>query len=111
MAGGYKWVWWPLDARPYSTQMSSVDRFVNAGYKIEEALKHGTVYVHCAAGIHRTGMATYAYYRICEKQSAEDARASVIAHRSVIGTDAQEKLDWLEEQLEHAVLPQGAARS
>lgn len=99
MAGSYKWVWWPLDARPHSTQMSSVGRFINAGYKIEEALKDGAVYVHCAAGIHRTGMACYAYYRIVEQQSAEDARASVVSHRSVIGTDAKEKLDWLEEQL------------
>lgn len=97
---GYEWVWWPLDARPHSDDMSPVAKFVIAGKKIAEALKDGSVYVHCAAGIHRTGMAAYSYYRLEEHLSAEEARDTVIAHRNVIGIDAKEKLDWLEEQIE-----------
>lgn len=100
--GGYAWRWWPLDARPHSTVMSPVEKFLIAGKKIKEALENGPTYVHCAAGIHRTGMAAYTYYRVEERQSTAEAYDSVVSHRSVIGTDAKEKLEWLEEQLQSA---------
>ncbi len=58
---GMEWLWFPLrggtppqDARAVEVLFRSLDRALEGGAKI---------YVHCAAGIHRTGMITYAYLR------------------------------------------------
>ena len=60
---GLDWIWLPLTSAgpPSQTRRIEIEQTFD---DLQSALNcHACVYVHCSAGIHRTGMITYAFLR------------------------------------------------
>ena len=58
-----EWLWFPMEsANPPSEER--LDELAELFFKIEHILKNkGNIYIHCSAGIHRTGMISYSFLR------------------------------------------------
>ncbi len=91
---GYHWGNMPSDARPWANTQSSVKHWIEVGTQIEYLLDYfDSVYVHCAAGIHRTGIAAYTWYRDWNGGcSHKEAFYYIVKHRPVIETDIGNKI-------------------
>lgn len=63
--------------------------------RMGEALKeHGRIYIHCSAGIHRTGMITYGFLR-ASGLTSDAARALISELRLETGVAVGEyRLEW-----------------
>lgn len=60
----------------------------------DELGRGGKVYVHCSAGLHRTGMIAYAFFRH-RGMSAEGARATIHALRELTASElTEERCAW-----------------
>lgn len=98
---GKGWVGAPLDARGHS--MSDWPNWLAAVIALEKVLKSGaTVYLHCAAGIHRTGSLAYLYFRR-DGYSQSEAKRRVFALRPIIEDEIGNKMDRVEEMFRKAV--------
>jgi hypothetical protein len=90
---GYIWSNWPSDARPWSSVQSTPEHWRDVAFELNSLLEnYGRVYVHCAAGIHRTGIAAYTWYRQFLNLDHKEAFYYIVKHRPVIETDIGEKL-------------------
>lgn len=71
--------------------------------RLRDALEHGArIYIHCSAGIHRTGMITYAFLRWLG-QSREQAMAMLRELREITAQQAGEnRLAWGDALVEYA---------
>ncbi|EMR03817.1 protein-tyrosine phosphatase family protein [Cesiribacter andamanensis] len=91
---GMGWIWFPFSAsRPHTGEAAQE---VITLYEEMEALLAGggRLYIHCSAGIHRTGMITYGLLRYLGQGEA-DARESLLRLRSVTAEQAgEERLTW-----------------
>ena len=68
---GLEWLWLPMENAkpPDESRTSEIRQFFS---KLNALLEDGAyLYLHCSAGIHRTGMITYALLRYMAKNSAE----------------------------------------
>lgn len=91
---GLKWIWIPLDsgeppvperAAEMRAKLVEVDEALDAG---------GSLYLHCSAGIHRTGMVTHALLRL-RGLSASEAATKLGQLRSVTAEGVGEhRLAW-----------------
>ena len=91
---GKAWVHAPLDARGQST--SDWVSWLDAAVALKKVLDAGaTVYLHCAAGIHRTGSLAYLYYRR-DGYGTHESRRMVYALRPVIEDQIGDKMDRVE---------------
>ena len=91
---GKAWVGCPLDARGHST--SDWPKWLAAVEALELLLKKDiTVYLHCAAGIHRTGSLAYLYFRR-QGYSVGGAKKLVFELRPVIKRDIGNKMATIE---------------
>lgn len=95
ISGGYTWYHEPCDARPWLDTLSPVSTWLDAAYSLDIALSRGAVYLHCAAGIHRTGIVAYTYFREYQHLTHSEAWGKLVAMRPVIGTDMGDKLDLM----------------
>jgi protein-tyrosine phosphatase len=88
------WIWFPFSASsPHQgEQLPQVEQMFR---KVEEALEAGhKIYIHCSAGIHRTGMVTYGLLRYLG-QDAEAALKSLEQLREITAEGAtDERLKW-----------------
>jgi hypothetical protein len=90
---GYQWINVPSDARPWSSEQSTPQHWLAVAVYLDELLKDGKTYVHCAAGIHRTGIAAYTWYRKWGGvDTHKEAFYYIVQHRPVIETDIGEKI-------------------
>ncbi len=90
---GYAWFNVPSDARPWSSVQSTPEHWRDVAFALDSLLDLGNVYVHCAAGIHRTGVAAYTWYRSWGKvDTHKEAFYYICQHRPVIETDIGDKL-------------------
>ena len=90
---GYTWINIPSDARPWSSDVSTPEHWLYVASELEELLGYGKVYVHCAAGIHRTGLAAYSWYReYGGVDTHKEAFYYIVKHRPVIKTDIGNKI-------------------
>jgi len=79
-ACGITWTWLPLENGQPPVR-DAHHRLCEALPVLAEALNQGeSLMIHCAAGIHRTGMMAYALLRVMDF-SAEDALAQIAAMR------------------------------
>lgn len=88
------WVWFPFSAsRPHTG--NAVTDVVELYNSLQALLDNGNrIYIHCSAGIHRTGMITYGLLRYMGNTEAE-AKEMLLQLRPV--TSAQvgdERLQW-----------------
>lgn len=99
LSAGVYWSWHPLDARKHSTTQSPPELFIQAAEELSKFLSEGkSVFVHCAAGIHRTGMVTYGALRI--GGYSQDATHELIRTiRPIILVEASNKLEEMERFL------------
>ncbi len=94
-AGGKIWCWHPLSVR--HRDFSSWADWVTAVNNLDQHLgMNYTVYLHCAAGIHRTGCVTYLLFRK-HGYSPGNARAAVFNLRPIIEDQINSKFDDIEE--------------
>jgi protein-tyrosine phosphatase len=89
---GLKWIWLPLEnGSPADRDTDVRTAFVAVRTMLEGG---GRVFVHCSAGIHRTGMIAYALLRFVGLD-APDARAMLTTLRAVTSSGVgEERLAW-----------------
>lgn len=91
---GLQWFWLPLpSADPPGRE--SFDQIVQIFDKIESALQNNArIYIHCSAGIHRTGMITYAFLRYIgiDRQQALNKLTSL--RQETIQGVGKERIQW-----------------
>lgn len=100
---GLKWHWHPCSASLLSGESALPSRIIYIAARVWELVAEGSVlYLHCAAGLHRTGMVVYAMLRIAglDQWDALD----IIRELRPATADALEKdlerLDLIDEELE-----------
>jgi len=96
---GLAWHWIPLDSR--GGRMAPASHFVEASRRVQELLEDPghTVHLHCAAGIHRTGMVAYGALRLMG-WTENEALAWLVKVRPKIIESGSEKLATMERFLE-----------
>ena len=69
-----EWLWFPMESgNPPSEER--INELAELFFKIEHILKNkGKIYIHCSAGIHRTGMITYSFLRFIGKDTESAKR-------------------------------------
>ena len=96
---GKQWVHFPLDAREHDSHLSSLKEWNQAAELLASFLSVGSiVYLHCAAGIHRTGTLAYLYFRHQGFSHAE-AKEKVFELRPIIQEQIGNKLEIMNEML------------
>lgn len=95
---GKIWRWHPLSVRHHD--FSLWEEWITAVNDLEICLEaHKTVYLHCAAGIHRTGSLTYLYLRR-KAYTPEQARAKVFSMRPIIEEQINTKMFDMEVMIQ-----------
>ncbi|MDO9373267.1 MAG: tyrosine-protein phosphatase [Ferruginibacter sp.] len=91
---GMEWIWVPFSAsRPHEGEAiaevfavyAQLQRLVTAGSKI---------YIHCSAGIHRTGMITYGFLRFVGKEKAAAVELLQTLRPVTAAQVGEERLVW-----------------
>jgi len=91
---GLAWLWHPLTIR--ASELSPWEQWAEAVDSLELALTCGwRVYLHCAAGIHRTGCLTYLLLRE-RGANMREAAETVYRLRPVICTEIGDKFEVVE---------------
>ena len=90
-----EWVWFPLSATQLPSDKESLEKTVSLFKKLKSDLNSGkTIYVHCAAGVHRTGSFTNALLQYCG-YSCKESKAAIKLMRDVTAREAVSKhWDW-----------------
>lgn len=92
-----EWIWFPFSASrpPEGTKVREV---TNLFKSIKDVLQAGMkIYIHCSAGIHRTGMVTYAFLRYLG-QDKKTALENLEKLRNITAEGAtEERLLWADQ--------------
>lgn len=97
---GMDWVWLALpNANPPSKQKDSmILEKLNA---IKSKLECGEkVYIHCSAGLHRTGMISFALLRLCNDKSHEALNKLYESRPATVKEISTERLQWVDNFIE-----------
>ncbi|GAA0854174.1 protein-tyrosine phosphatase family protein [Aliiglaciecola litoralis] len=91
---GLEWIWLPLaNGKPPEEKMlpQITDSFSECKSYLNDNAK---IYLHCSAGIHRTGMISYAFLRYL-KISEQQAMSKLLRMRALTqGGVGHERLEW-----------------
>jgi protein-tyrosine phosphatase len=94
LEAGLEWIWLPMiDGNPLSAKR---EREVTKLYRDLSSIldAEGRIYIHCAAGIHRTGMIAYGFLRFIGVE-ARTARETLLDLREVTARCVGEhRLSW-----------------
>ncbi len=91
---GMQWIWFPFSAsNPHGSEKASM--VVELFQQLQALLEAGNqIYIHCSAGIHRTGMISYGLLRYLGNNALE-ARAILKELRNVTASQVgEERLEW-----------------
>lgn len=94
---GINWTWIPLENASQAVLMASSDLWTQLPVLATSLAEGESVMIHCAAGIHRTGMVAYALLRLngYEPEASFEALADMrVVTREGVG---QERLSWVEQ--------------
>lgn len=101
-----EWLWFPMEsAKPPTEEQLTV--LAQIFVEMNEILNNGgNIYLHCSAGIHRTGMISYAFLRFIGNEH-EEAIQLLQALRTVTGDGVgEERVAWgnsIQEKLKASV--------
>ena len=97
-ANDMEWVWFPLSATELPSEPMALQETVSLFNKLKSDLDTGkTIYIHCAAGVHRTGSFTNALLQFCGYTSKE-SKAAIKLMRDVTAREAVSKhWGWAEK--------------
>uniref|UniRef100_UPI00404880FC protein-tyrosine phosphatase family protein n=1 Tax=Roseivirga sp. TaxID=1964215 RepID=UPI00404880FC len=89
-----EWLWFPMESAKPPTE-GQLKVLAQVFVKMNEILSNGgRVYLHCSAGIHRTGMISYAFLRFIGNEHGE-AIQLLQALRTVTGDGVgEERVTW-----------------
>lgn len=88
---GIKWLWFPFSAVKPADNTKVEEQFLRMKQILE---KEGRIYIHCSAGIHRTGMVTYAFLRYLGLGTEEAfARLHMLRKITAEGT-TEKRIAW-----------------
>ena len=91
---GLAWIWVPMETGEPPAPERSASMRAKLGEVAEALDGGGSLYLHCSAGIHRTGMVTHALLRM-RGLEAEEARAKLGELRSVTAAGVGDhRLAW-----------------
>ena len=92
------WIWFPLSAGKLSEEKIVKEKINNLYENLIMKLSQGEIiFIHCAAGIHRTGLFTNGLLRKMNF-SVEDAKSKIYQMRPVTSIEAVKKhWDWSEK--------------
>ena len=94
LEAGLEWIWLPMiDGNPLSTKRECEvkDLYRNLSSVLDT---QGKIYIHCAAGIHRTGMIAYGFLRFIGFDT-RTARETLLSLREVTARSVGEhRLSW-----------------
>lgn len=88
------WLWLPLEnAKPPETyRLEEIRRMFS---QWQALLEQGSyLYIHCAAGIHRTGMITYAFFRYLSLSSSESFQRLYTLRQILMEEVGYERFHW-----------------
>ena len=94
ISNGLAWEWLPLaNAKPPEDEMLAM--IIESFSKCKQHLKGGAkIYIHCSAGIHRTGMITYAMLKYLG-HSHEESKELLVRMRQLTGEGVgQDRIEW-----------------
>jgi protein-tyrosine phosphatase len=91
---GINWIWFPFSAS-LATSEDNVPEVIKLYQQLNGLLQTGgKIYIHCSAGIHRTGMIAYGLLRFLG-YTKEDAFDMLTAMREVTAAQVgSERLNW-----------------
>lgn len=91
---GMQWVWFPFSAsRPH--QGNELTQVVNLFTHLRQLLHNGCkIYIHCSAGIHRTGMITYGLLRFLGKDKREASQLLQALREVTAAQVGEDRLAW-----------------
>lgn len=91
---GLHWLWLSMSSAtpPAEDRLPEAKAlFTNMTNALENA---ASIYIHCSAGIHRTGMISYAFLRFCELTSDEAKEMLKILRPTTRQDVGEERLEW-----------------
>jgi len=96
---GMNWIWFPMTSAQ-APKETRADELKEVFQLISSVLKsHGKIYIHCSAGIHRTGMITYSLLRYLGYSEKEtESLLTQLRTETAKGVGEHRKL-WAEELL------------
>ncbi|RVU84337.1 hypothetical protein EOL70_12690 [Leucothrix sargassi] len=99
---GMQWVWFPLSASELSVEMTFLENTRLLFNQMIQRLELGeSIYIHCAAGVHRTGSFTNAFLQY-QNYSRLESRQLIKQMREVTAREAIEKhWRWAENYAAH----------
>jgi len=111
-AAGLGWIWIPLASAAPDDEPDTLDAVRVAFGEIEQALQSGgKVFLHCSAGIHRTGMITNAFLRYLG-YDRQKARTILCSLRELTANEVGEaRLEWGEHFARPDKRPGGTVES
>ncbi|WP_339608858.1 hypothetical protein [uncultured Roseivirga sp.] len=88
------WLWFPMEnAKPISEERA--EELSTLFSSMEEILeKGGKIYLHCSAGIHRTGMISYAFLRFINFGSDEALAKLKVMRLDTYEGVGEERTEW-----------------
>ena len=98
---GCQWLWMPIDGGNLDAlRAMNMPLYIQQLHDALEGVEQPKVYVHCSAGIHRTGYFAYGLLRVMG-QPPEEARATLSDLREVTAAQVgADRLDLADEMLE-----------
>ncbi len=93
---GFQWLWFPMHkAKPVSRDRNI--ELLSIFQNLQQILCNGgKIYIHCSAGLHRTGMITYAFLRFIGKSSMQAMEALKYLRPLAEKEFTQKRLNWAE---------------
>ncbi len=93
------WCWFPMEsAKPPSQEKTQ--ELLSLFDELKIALSQGArIYVHCAAGIHRTGMISYALLRYLGISETDAMHGLAQMRQETAQGVGEERLNWVNEML------------
>ena len=91
---GIEWIWFPFSASnpPQGDELKKVTHlYVRLKEKLENS---GVIYIHCSAGIHRTGMITYGLLRFLGNDVVTSHQILLKLRQVASEQAGEERLKW-----------------
>ena len=96
-AANIEWIWFPFSAsKPHVGE--DLDQVLSLYSKLSDRLDSGNkIYIHCSAGIHRTGMITYGFLRFLGKKKSNAFELLQSLREVTAAQVGEDRLIWADQ--------------